>query len=214
MSTKIFNAYRINKEVDILKILKNIREKFTEEVSKNGDYLKIIHTTIMYNLAKKIKNDPNNKFYKSIVDDNKKGKFDILTCMDILYMNQYSYDKINYSTKFECSIFYDEDYWYVKFYPNENIQYNFLKKIEEFGFEDYHYQNQTDIPENISDEEYEKRGEKWNNLLNDDYDFTDGFNYEIFGPDFFKKLLTKKYYTGKDIYEHLDYKFDRIYFKD
>lgn len=49
----------------------------------------------MYNLAKKIKNDPNNKFYKSIVDDNKKGKFDILTCMDILYMNQYSYDELH-----------------------------------------------------------------------------------------------------------------------
>ena len=41
----------------------------------------------------------------------------------------------------------------------------------------------------------------------------DGFIYEVFGPSQFKKLLTKYYYTGEELYKDLAYKFDKVYFK-
>lgn len=219
MSTKIYDAYRLPKNNDILKILKESKNIATDYIKNDFHYLKFIHTTIMLKVAKELQKEPDNPFYKSIKEDNKKRNFDIYSVIDILERNVNSMNKLDYSTLFECSIFYDNDYWYIKFFPNENIHSKILKslkkELKKYGFEDFHYQDQTDIPENISNDEYENRIKKWEELLNEEGDYMDGLKYEIFSPYSFKKLLSKYYYTGeKDIYKHLAYKFDKIYFDD
>lgn len=219
MSTKIYNAYRLPKNNDILKILKESKNIATDIIKNDFKYLKFIHMILMKKVAEKLQKDPDNFFYKSIKEDNKKGDFDIVSVIDILEKNVLSINKLDYSTLFGCSIFYDNDYWYIKFFPNENIHFEILKTLEKelkkYNFEDYHYQNQTDIPENMSYDDYKNRSKKWDELLNKDGDYMDGLQYEVFGPHEFKKLLTKNYYTGeKDIYKHLAYKFNIVYFKD
>lgn len=218
MSTKIYNAYRINKEIDILKLLKKAKNIATEYISNDEQYLRIIHTTTMFKIAEEIKKNPKSKnYYSYTIDANKRNELDDIILIQILEKNTLSHDKLSFSTKLDCSVFYDSDYWYIKFFPNENIQYKIIDIIEkELSLEDYHYQNQTDIPENIDPEEYEKRGEKWDELTEEsDGNYMDGFVYEIFGPNQFGKLLRKNYYTGdKDLYKHLAYKFDTVYFKD
>lgn len=46
---------------------------------------------------------------------------------------------------------------------------------------DYHYQNQTDPPEDISYEDFEKRSDMWDDLFTDSYKIQDsGFEYKIY----------------------------------
>lgn len=217
MSTKIFNAYRIPKSEDILNILKQAKNIARDYIANDEQYLKVIHGITMFKIAEKIKKDPKSKnYYQTAIDDNKKGKLDIWAMIQILEENTLSIDKLSFSTKLDCSIFYDDDYWYIKFFPNENIQYKIIKEFEKLGFEDYHYQNQTDPPEDMDYDKYKERGKKWDELTESSGgDYMDGFVYEIFGPEEFKKLLEKNWYTGeKDLYKHLAYKFDKVFFKD
>jgi len=59
-----------------------------------------------------------------------------------------------------------------------------FRKLLEPLYDDFHYQNQCDKPDNISDEEWEFREVKWDELI--DYKFRDtGLNYDIVtGDDF------------------------------
>ena len=51
------------------------------------------------------------------------------------------------------------------YYLDDNVR-GYSKLLMDSGFvEDYHYQNQTDQPEDITDEEWEKRGDLWDELL-------------------------------------------------
>jgi hypothetical protein len=57
-----------------------------------------------------------------------------------------------------------------------------FKKLLEPYFTDFHYQNQTDIPEGIDPDEWEFRAKKWNELI--DYKLKDtGFTFEFITSD-------------------------------
>lgn len=218
MSTKIYYAYRIPKSVDILKELKNAKNIATQFVAEDNEYLKMLHTLFMYNVAKKLEKEPENEFFLSIKKENMKGEFHYHYYDFIVFLkeNIYKNSSTDFSTKFECAVFYDNDYWYIKFFPNENIQYKMLDEFEKkLNLEDYHYQNQTDVPTNISEEDYELRNKKWNELTeSSDGNYLDGFIYDIMSPDQIKNLITKNFYTGTPLFDHLSYKFDFKYFKE
>lgn len=50
---------------------------------------------------------------------------------------------------------------------------------------DFHYQNQTDQPENISDEEWAERGRIWDEILGAGTFAENGLQYKLFGTDCF-----------------------------
>ena len=210
MSTKIFYAYRIPKEVDILRKLKILKNMAIDTIAKEEILLALIHSHVIYVAQDLYKEDPSNHMAKHALDCNASGKLDEFWTESVLKGESDSIHRTNLDIKLECSIFYDNDYWYVKFFPNNAIYYKFLENIKSLGFEDYHYQNQSDPPEDIPSEDYEKRSEVWDNLLESSGgNYRDGFLYIIFDAYEFKKLISKNHYTGNPLYEHLAYDFGR-----
>lgn len=146
---------------------------------------------------------------KYAIDENKKRKLDDLYLKLTLEENDRKPSKGIIGCEFTCSIFYDDDFWYVKFFPNYKWQYEVINEMSP-EFEDFHYQDQTDPPDDMEYEEFEKRGRKWDKLLESSGgNYRDGFNYVIFDAHELCELIRKNYYTGKtDYYSHLAYKFD------
>ena len=208
MSTKIFYAYRIPKQVDILKKLKTLKEMATERVANNKVLLALIHAHTIEVAKKEYEKDSSNHMAKYALDGNDAGFFDELYVEMVLKKQASSPYKSSIDITFECSVFYDNDFWYVKFFPNNGSFYKILEELEGLGFEDYHYQNQSDPPDDVLFEEYENRGRVWDKLLeSSDGNYRDGFLYTIFDAYEFRKLISKNYYNGKPKYEHLVYDF-------
>lgn len=64
---------------------------------------------------------------------------------------------------------------YGYYFDSNKVEYNNLLKPL---YTDFHYQNQSDPPTNLSEEEWDFRREKWDQLV--DYKFKDtGFTYEF-----------------------------------
>ena len=215
MSTKIYSAYRIKKDRDILALLKKCKEIAIEVIANDESYLRLVHSMSIAKALKDLSDNPKNSMAQYTIDEHKKGNVDDFWIESMLEKNQTSTSKINISAYLSCSIFYDADYWYIKFFTNERNQYTIIDKIvETLELEDYHYQNQTDTPEGVSDEDFEARGVKWDELLeSSNGNYRDGFTYTIFDAYEFRILLTRFSYTGKPLYEHLAYKFDKIFIK-
>lgn len=57
-------------------------------------------------------------------------------------------------------------------------------------FKDYHYQNQSDKPEEITDEEWDERKEVWDEVLKESDFFADvGYAYSFIEPDNYYRFL-------------------------
>lgn len=232
MSTKIFYAYRVQKsEIDLMEMLWEFSEIATDEVANNGRYLKKLHTIMLLKAAEdrelyKILENEHPKFRSKFRDGNDvmEDYFDqkesyffthyLSSIFDSTSTNDYS-SAINRLINearphFEVVIGMDNEYYYLKFFPN-NIFTDILSKIiDEFPeIEDFHYQNQTDPPEDVPYEEFEKRDDKWDELTGPVDNYTRMLSYDVFGMVHLKELISKNWYSGKeDMYEHLAYQFD------
>ena len=78
---------------------------------------------------------------------------------------------------------------YGYYFDSNKKEYRDL--LEPF-YTDFHYQDQCDKPDDISDEEWDFRCDKWDELLKDKFKDT-GFTYEIVnGSDFSAFSLSKR----------------------
>lgn len=215
MSTKIYEAYRIPKEKDILKELLKARDIAIDTVANDAAYLRMIHAMSIYNATRDYINDKN-PYAKSVIKDHKDGKLDEFWIERMLQKNQTSLERGNFDAYFTCSIFYDDSYWYLKFFYNDgSFRKAATRIVEELEFEDYHYQNQVDPPKDIPYEDFYQRGEKWEELMQPYDNYRGGFEYIIFDSYEFKILISRYYFTGdKDIYKHLAYKFNDKFISD
>lgn len=215
MSTKIYYAYRLPKSVDVLKVLAQVRELSTTHIQNDAGYLEIIHA---YSYSKAKEAFENNtegsvEYNKAswFLNKHKDGGICEYWIEDVLKVESQSLQRSPIDVKFECSVFYDKRYWYIKFFPNSNWMHKVLTKVETEipKLEDYHYQNQSDPPEDIPYHLYQKRDKKWDELLGEEGNYRSGFTYTLFDEYEFTKLLTRNYYTGNPLYDHLAYKFDK-----
>lgn len=214
MSTKIFDAYRIKKSTNILSILVKGKEIASTIIGNDKDFLYRIHALSTLAAIQAAEKNPDDRQAKRVLELNEKNGVDIWWIEEQLIKAEKSlqYNPLDVYTS--CSIFYDRKYWYVKFYPNSKIQYNIVDTIvKDFGLEDYHYQNQTDPPEDISYPAFERRAKKWDQLLAPDDNFRNGFQFTLFDAKEFGKLISRNYYQGKktneELYSHLAYKFNK-----
>lgn len=221
MSTKIYNAYRLSKNADILNVLKQMRELAIEEVAQNESLLRVIHIFAYDSAIKtleKVKDSSpewNNANY--FLKKHEKGDLDTFYIKYFLEKERLSFTKSPVDVQFDCSVFYDDDYWYIKVFPNTRWMHDVIERTEKSidEFEDFHYQNQTDPPDDIDYEDFQAREEKWDELLGEVGNYRNGFVYTIFDAYEFEKLLTRYHYTGeKDLYKHLAYKFDKTFEKE
>ena len=218
MSTKIYDAFRLPKGNDILKTLEKVREIFTEAVSKDETLLYCIHAVTTMEASIEFEKDPKNFIAKEVIEGNKNNNIDSFWIERYLEKISMSMERKPEDISIKCSVFYDDSYWYIKYFINGNWAYEPMMEAAKItGMEDYHYQNQSDPPEDISYEEYESRIEVWDKLLGEEGNYRNGFVYDIFDAYEFRKLLERNYYKGfktnEELYSHLAYKFDKNYSK-
>lgn len=206
MSSKIYDAFRVSKKVDIKDLIDKMRSIAIDVVSNSYDYLYLIHAMASKSAAEKKDTD---KFAMSAYEEIINNEFGIFAEMWMFSMIKNA-ETSSEKNMLDCSLnavcTFDEDYWYIKFFSNSNISREILNIIKELDLEDYHYQNQTDPPEDITDEEYSKRGKKWEELLPN----SSSFNIFPFDINIFDCLKLERlifdFQSGK---KKLIYKFDK-----
>lgn len=210
MSIKIYDAFRVSREKDIKGLIKQMRSIASDEVANSEDYLCSIHAIAS---ADALKNKDNNeaamRAYEEVLE-NTFGLFIESWMLNLVKNAEKSLEKniLDCSLKAVCT--FDDKYWYIKFFCNSGISRKMLNVIsEKLELEDFHYQNQTDIPEEISQEEYDKRRDKWNELLTDLNLSFESFPFEIiiFDSNKLERLLFEFNYNEKE----LAYKFNKTY---
>jgi hypothetical protein len=79
--------------------------------------------------------------------------------------------------KFSVMLFPTKEGDIYGYYISDNSKYDdLLKPI----YTDFHYQNQTDPPDDLSEEEWDFRSQKWDELMSNSDTYTDcSFNFQI-----------------------------------
>ena len=218
MSTKIYNAFRMKRSNDLRPFLDKLKSIATDVISKDPNLLRIIHrcTIIDASNALKIYREETNKYNqaKEVLAEAEKGEFSFWTnCWMLHFLKRAKIDTGQHPANvlFNISIWNDRRYYYVKFYVNMGvgtiIYSEILNKCPEL--EDYHYQDQSDPPEDIPYRSYKNRIKKWDQIMGPRGNYRDMLEFTVFDENDFMDLLEKNYYTGeKDLYKHLAYKFD------
>lgn len=213
MSTKIYNGYRISKPTtlkSILKWCKQSKKIACKELNKKAknDYIElatdILDKSFYYN------KDQLNHYLKQkyLIDDLKYGLAPF-TMLEIAEKYEKKEERIfsKYDYKVEICLLNAEKYLLVignnKFnlFPHyddhDNIVPGLLRNVEYYG-----YWNNTDRPDNISEEEWNLRGELWDIALPTGIPSKDGLAYTIIDSTdinfFFKKQSYKSHITYED----------------
>lgn len=174
MSTKIYDAYRVNKIVSInelMQILTEIRSEIEEKAKED----------MAFKVAGKI------QYYKDLYKYYGEEIFTQITDKHVLEMLSFIKNNKSNNRLFweEYPAFIEElkndPYEHTKatlqvipcderilamyFGPREYI--SFVSKNK--SFEDYHYQNQVDKPKEITEEEWDERKNNWEKAIGPDY---------------------------------------------
>lgn len=187
MSTKIYDAYRIPKsefkDKFITDVLYDLKQETIDRFFESDDLLKGIHQQLLI----WVKKNKTEKEFESFVESNYIPDWELYDYMQECEQ-QTTKSLYYFDIDFDCSVFEDEGYWYLKFYANQRWQWDLLKKWEdEFDwFEDFHYQNQTDPPEDIPYDEYKKRDDKWDELCKGEYNYKNGLHYHFMDSYIFR----------------------------
>lgn len=207
MSTKIYDAFRVKKSTDILELLFDIRSIYIQSFSDSKSAIEMIHISVIEMMVEK-------KMDEKLIHNHLKGDIDLWSIVRFIKEAELDPCRFNpLSVECSCSIFYDRRYWYLKFFNNTGWQAEALNQsINKYNLEDFHYQNQSDPPEDIPYRQYEARDKKWNSLLrNSGGTYRSGFIYILFDSHEFQQLVSKNYYRGlktnEELYSHLAYKF-------
>ena len=209
MSTKIYYAIRVHKDRDIKNIIskmKQLAEDYMCQSTAAAKFLKNLHKhaiTIALNEPDNI----NAKYALSEYNNDEFGVDQLYMILDILKKESIKSTKSIWDITLTACATYDEDYWYIKFFPNSAITRSIYEMIyEQSGIEDFHYQDQVDYAD---EDKHEMRRKKWDELLPDGN--WDAFPFEIIimDPNKLKKIIRKNWWSGKkELYEHMLYKFN------
>ena len=135
MSTKIYNAYKY-KPNDFDSLMRFLRELRKQHISLKAEQIS------RYDWPQ---NDYGKKLYDSIREAT------------------YGLETSPFSVSASAVVYFVDSQIYVQFFGLDRIQ---LREISESElFIDWHYQNQTDEPENISAEEWEERERFWGRVF-------------------------------------------------
>lgn len=194
MSTKIYPAYEfVGKKKDMASVLKALEEvkveteekakkHFTEIIARIAqermDMWAYYGTKLFHSKKALVKNDRQMSEYKVLADEG------------------YSNDSINIFIFWELEeAFQKHERWMgrasVMIFPLKDRvlamtfgHTNLIGESFDKYFEDYHYQNQSDRPDDITAAEWRKRERDWDKVLGNDYiPNRHGFAYEFFNTE-------------------------------
>lgn len=195
MSTKIYDAYKLKDDYDLMslnKALSDLRKQVTgqcEDLITNlvvRKFLKLYYITLLYE---------KNYSTHADIDTVTTTVLDRIAQQDMKSAWGYLYCKITseiadtsntsrpsgYNFYNNLLLFPLKDKILAMYFGNTDIR-RFIENHD--MFEDYHYQNQCDKPDDISDEEWDKRESDWNDAIGPDYiPANHGLQAQLFNPE-------------------------------
>lgn len=193
MSTKIYDAYKLTGDYDLMslnKALSDLRKLVTgqcEDLIANivvRKFLKLYYMTLLHETNIHIDADT---ITTTVLD--RIAQHDMKSAWGYLYCKITSEiaDTSN-TTRPSCYNFHNnlllfplKDKILAMYFGNTDIR-RFIENHK--MFEDYHYQNQCDKPDDISDEEWDKRESDWNDAIGPDYiPANHGWQVQLFNPE-------------------------------
>ena len=195
MSTKIYDAYRVKKPNAslgyLMEMAQGMREKITEKakdrlssaIALHVQYIEDLYTyygeSILNSRRKKFSDKDLQKELKIVADENRPNDSLWFDAYDIL-KKEFEEDGFH---EFEASILFLplRSRTLVMAFGDPAF---FDDIVEDERLEDYHYQNQTDKPEDISTRVWNKRRKDWDEVLGRDYiPANHGFSFRLLSLD-------------------------------
>lgn len=175
MSTKIYNGIKFKSRnlTEILYQLQNIRNILLN-ICKSEEYVPQENLIDFINYKKLISN---------INDNESKLMFEInRKIQDAINLND---EDVCWLIPFNATVFvipFEDGNFYGGLFCDNKIARNYFNDC----IEDFHYQDQTDKPDEISDEDWHKRQKIWDKIFETFWTFPEtGFEYKILkGNDF------------------------------
>lgn len=183
MSTKIYDAFKFDKQYSVLEIgqladkwrkdLANIAEKeyaalYIKQLVYYYDLYKIRGAELIEQLVKKTKEDSKETYVTRMMEDMIANGYKYLMIHIDRYLREIIKTDEFLSCKFRCKMTIHpipRKTLCMIFAGNEF--YNYLANQPEL--KDYHYQNQTDKPDEISKKAWDRRRDDWDKAIGPDY---------------------------------------------
>lgn len=167
MSTKIFDAYRVRPDADLWTVLRDIEAKAKANVIEK---LRAFYIEKMEGI------DPESEAYRKSSANHRDGSeaFNRLWLVDEIIRERAresatSLKRDEYDLDVSIAITQHRTGYYLRaFCDNASMLGGSLDFLAQHpDLEDFHYQNQTDPPEDVSDEAWEERKAIWNEMASD-----------------------------------------------
>lgn len=178
MSTKIYDAYKLKGDYDLMslnKALSDLRKQVTgqcEDLIANivvRKFLKLYYMSLFHGTDHSTDTDKTTTaVLEKILQHDMKLAWAYLYCEIASEIADASNTTrpSGYNFYNNLLLFPLKDKILAMYFGNTDIR-RFIENHE--MFEDYHYQNQCDKPDNISDKEWDKRESDWNTAIGQDY---------------------------------------------
>lgn len=216
MSTKIFDAWRwdgdffsLSQElVEVRKELQNcVFERIKKYLARTSwrvvDNIKLYKTefnTLTTKFEEHIKNSYNIDINKPI---NEEEIFSEVLFTEVNELHRYEESNLRadgVDFRITATVFpYKPNIQLLMFFIQDSESREDVNRVlNKHGFKEYYYTNQVDAPEEISEEEWDKRGADWDNVFAEngipkytgyDYIFTDSFLFEVKSDYSVKSIL-------------------------
>ena len=202
MSTKIYDAYKLKGDYDLMslnKALSDLRQQVTqhcENLIANivvRQFLSMYYMTLLHGTNTPADTDTiTTTVLENIARQDMKSAWAYLYCeiTDKIADLSNTTRPFGYNFYNNLLLFPLKDKILAMYFGNTDIR-RFIENHE--MFEDYHYQNQCDKPDDISDKEWDKRESDWNDAIGTDYiPANHGWQVQLFNTETILPIFNPK----------------------
>ena len=224
MSTKIYDAYKFNKKYsldELMSIFDTWRKDINDMAEKDFANVCLHKFTTYYDLLtlkgidyikeQKEKLNPKDKYDKNLIgiydalERFNNNEISITTVMMyivdmyryIITSNENDFRYFNQRFKSTIQVFTVARKIIFMYFGGVDYQKYIINQPQ---VEDYHYQNQTDKPDDISDDSWERRALNWDSAIGPDYiPINHGFTVQFINPDNIEFSVFNKYIKASNM---------------
>lgn len=183
MSTKIYEAYKVDKSIDALKLF-NILKNIKKEVI--AFYKNLSSEQWIIDLHKL-------QFSSTATEEQKK-----------LFEKMFG-SRLQTDVTESCVVYFHKTGTYIQFFMNRKLEHLYNKNRK---FKDFHYQDQADMPSNINEKEWNDRRKIWEDIYKDaDTPAASGLTYNFYTfKDFDWQLFSNAFKPKENKNENINNK--------
>ncbi len=188
MSTKIYNAYRLRSRLDLWKFLRYVRRRAEQYARERIDaFADELHAAV----------DPTSRRFQELLPSHHcEWEVREHIAWDFLHQAYRKADASNVRSRVDLSLALTvrehEGRYYFIAYEGDGMRGALTDLLDRsLLVEDFHYQNSTDRPDEISEAEWERRRRTWDAMGAGDDAWWNYLTLEIVSPGSFWRLATQ-----------------------